>query len=60
LWEGPEAFPNIGVQVVASFRIRGEKLDEVDLESVVSTSSNFVAHLLASSRAFLDQAAAAR
>jgi hypothetical protein len=58
-WEGAEAFPNVGVQIVASFRIRGEELDEVDLESVVSTSSNFVANLLGASRAFLDQADAA-
>jgi len=55
-WEGPESFPNVGVQIVASFRIRGEDLDEVDLDSVVSTTSNFVANLLAASRALLDQA----
>lgn len=55
-WEGPEAFPNVGVQIVTSFRIRGEDLDEVDLESVVSTSSNFVAALLVESRALLEQA----
>ena len=58
-WEGPEPFPNVGVQIVASFRIRGEDINEVDLESVVSTSSNFVANLLGASRAFLDQADAA-
>jgi hypothetical protein len=52
-WEGPEPFPNVAVQIITSFRIIGEDLDEVDLESVVSTSSNFVANLLTASRALL-------
>lgn len=52
-WEGPEPFPDVAVQIVTSFRISGEDLDEIDLKSVVSTSSNFVANLLVASRARL-------
>lgn len=52
-WEAAEPFPNVGIQIVASFKIRGEGVDEVDLDSVLQTSSIFVAGLIAKSREHL-------
>lgn len=52
-WEAAEPFPNVGIQVVASFKIRGEGVDEVDLDSVLQTSSIFVVGLIAKSREHL-------
>jgi hypothetical protein len=52
-WEGPQPFPNVGVIIIAAFRIRDDDLDEVDLEPIMSTSANFVAGLLAAATDYL-------
>ncbi|GEM_PF-1228139 len=59
-WGATEPFPNVGIQIVASFKIRGEGIDEVDLESVLQTSSIFVAGLIAKSREHLATVAPAQ
>ncbi len=59
-WEAAESFPNVGIQIVASYKIRSEGVDEVDLDSVLQTSSIFVAGLIAKSREHLAAVAPAQ
>lgn len=59
-WEAAEPFPNVGIQIVASFKIGGEGVDPVNLDSVLQTSSNFVAGLIAKSREHLATVAPAQ
>lgn len=52
-WEAAEPFSNVDIQIVASFKIRSEGVDEVDLDSTLRTSSIFVAGLISKSREHL-------
>ena len=53
IWEAPEPFPNVGVQILTNYRVAGEDIEEVSLESVLATSFTFVAGVIAASREHL-------
>ena len=53
IWEVPEPFPNVGVQILTNYRVAGEDIEEVSLESVLATSFTFVAGVIAASREHL-------
>lgn len=53
IWEAGEAFPNVAVQILTNYRIAGEDIEEVSLDSVLSTSFTFVFGVIAKSREHL-------
>lgn len=53
IWEAAEPFPNVGVQIVTSYRVAGQGIDNAALDSVLSTSFTFVAGVIAKSREHL-------
>jgi len=53
IWDASDPFPNVAVQIVTNYRIAGEDIEEASLESVLSTSFNFVAGVIDASRAHL-------
>jgi hypothetical protein len=49
-WSGADPFPNVAILIVAGYRLMSTDADDADVESVLSTGSNFVADVIARSR----------